>query len=162
MRYGADDYFTKPISVDELLTSIENALQRRKQDVQQRKLLSALRYALESEVMEGEGPAERPSRILKRGYLVIDLARHRITIDDVPINLSPTECDILVYLAKHAPRVISPQELVREVQGYESEIWEARDIMRYHIYRIRRKIEKATGRTDVIKTVRGVGYALNI
>ena len=56
--------------------------------------------------------------------------------------------------------MISSEELVREVQGYNSETWETDEIARYHIYRIRRKIKEATGLNDIVRTVRGVGYAL--
>ncbi|MBN1963229.1 MAG: winged helix-turn-helix domain-containing protein, partial [Anaerolineae bacterium] len=56
--------------------------------------------------------------------------------------------------------VVSPRDLVREVQGYDSEPWEASETIRYHIYRIRQKIQAATGQTNVIRTVRGVGYTL--
>jgi DNA-binding response OmpR family regulator len=92
--------------------------------------------------------------------LIVDFMRHVMTLDGHLLELSPTEFDLLAYLASEAPRVISPQELVREVQGYESEAWEARDTVRYHVYRIRRKAKAATGRTDIIRTVRGVGYTM--
>ncbi|MBU0702680.1 MAG: helix-turn-helix domain-containing protein, partial [Chloroflexi bacterium] len=72
----------------------------------------------------------------------------------------PTEFDLLAYLVSEAPRVVSPQELVREVQGYESEPWEARDTVRYHIYRIRQKMKVGTESKSVIRTVRGVGYTI--
>jgi DNA-binding response OmpR family regulator len=65
----------------------------------------------------------------------------------------------LAYLVNEAPRVIPPQELIREVQGYESDSWEARDTVRSHIYHMRQKIKAATGR-QLIRTVRGVGYSL--
>lgn len=68
---------------------------------------------------------------------------------------------MLAHLISEAPRVISAQELVREVQGYASELWEARDVVRQHIYNIRQKIKEATGHTNVIRTVRGIGYTIN-
>jgi DNA-binding response OmpR family regulator len=67
----------------------------------------------------------------------------------------------LAYLIGESPRVISPQELVREIQGYESEPWEARDMVRYHVYRIRQKIKAAAPGESVIRTVRGVGYTVS-
>jgi DNA-binding response OmpR family regulator len=86
--------------------------------------------------------------------------RHVITLNGHLLELSPTEFDLLAYLISEAPRVVSAQELVREVQGHESEPWEARDIVRYHVYRIRRKMKAAAGRTDALCTVRGVGYTI--
>jgi DNA-binding response OmpR family regulator len=87
--------------------------------------------------------------------------RHVITLDGHLLELSPTELDLMAYLVSEFPRVVSPQELVREVQGYECDLPEARDVVRYHIYRIRRKIKQATGQSGVIRTVRGVGYAIS-
>lgn len=104
--------------------------------------------------------AEEQARFLQRGGLIVDFMRHVITLDGHLLELSPTEFDLLAYLVSEAPRVVSPQELVREVQGYESEAWEASDMVRYHVYRIRRKIKTAAGRTGVICTVRGVGYTI--
>jgi DNA-binding response OmpR family regulator len=87
--------------------------------------------------------------------------RHEITLDGCVLDLSPTEFDYVVCLVTGAPRVLSAQEIVRQVQGYEIEPWEARDLVRYHVYRIRQKIEAATGQTEVIQTMRGVGYSIN-
>jgi DNA-binding response OmpR family regulator len=86
--------------------------------------------------------------------------RHVITLDGHILELSPTEFALLAYLVSESPRVISSQELVRAVQGYECEPWEARETLRYHVHRIRRKVRQASGRADVIRTVRGVGYSL--
>ena len=99
-------------------------------------------------------------RFLQRGGLVVDFLRHVITLDEHLLELSPTEFNLLAYLISEMPRVVPPQELVREVQGYESEQWEASEVVRYHIYRLRLKIKVATNRTDVIHTVRGVGYTV--
>jgi DNA-binding response OmpR family regulator len=49
---------------------------------------------------------------------------------------------------------------VRAVQGYDSQPWEASETVRQHVYRIRQKIKETTGRSDVIRTVRGVGYTV--
>ena len=99
-------------------------------------------------------------RFCKRLANFVDLPRHIITLDGILLELSPTEFKLLTYLASESPRVVSPQELVREVQGYENNPWEARDLARFHIYRIRRKIAQATGHDNLIHTVHGVGYTL--
>jgi len=54
--------------------------------------------------------------------------------------------------------ILDQQELVREVQGYDSEAWEASDTVRYHIYRIRQKLRAASEHADILQTIRGVGY----
>ena len=102
--------------------------------------------------------AER--RFLRHNGLIVDTMRHVIMLDGESLDLSPTEFDVLAYLVREAPRVVSPEEIVQEVQGYECEPWEARDTVRYHIYRIRTKIKAATGKKGLIRTVRGVGYTL--
>jgi DNA-binding response OmpR family regulator len=67
---------------------------------------------------------------------------------------------LLAYLAEKAPKVVSAQELVLQVQGYDCDRFEAGEIVRHHIHRIRQKAKSSTGRTEFIRTVRGVGYAL--
>jgi DNA-binding response OmpR family regulator len=96
---------------------------------------------------------------IRRGSLLVDLARHRVTLDEVPLPLSPLEFKLLAYLASQAPRVIAPQELVRQVHGFEATPLEARDLVRYHVYHIRQKAARS-GRPDLIRTVHGVGYTL--
>ena len=105
-------------------------------------------------------PGEEGTRFLHCCGIIVDITRHVITLQGRLLELSPTEFNVLAYLVSEAPRVISSEELVREVQGYKSETWEADEIVRYHIYRIRRKIKEATGLSDIVRTVRGVGYGL--
>jgi DNA-binding response OmpR family regulator len=107
----------------------------------------------------GDGDSER---FLKRGNLIVDFTRHVITLEGCLLELSPMEFNLLAYLASEAPRVVSAQELVREVQGYKSETWEARETARYHVYHIRRKVKQATGCDDLIRNVRGLGYSLGL
>jgi two-component system OmpR family response regulator len=172
LRQGAHDYLFKPCKTADLRESITSGLIKRQKEVRQRHLLSQLERDLTSNLEEiraavdqtqaisAVGPETSDARFIKRGELFVDLTRHVITLDETLIELSPTEFKLLTYLASEAPRVISPQELVREAQGYESNPWEARDLARYHIYRIRQKVTQATGRDNLIKTVHGVGYTL--
>ncbi len=187
LRQGAHDYLFKPCKTIELRESIRVGLLNRRQKQKQRELLWQLeqhlsttldgvratiqqvgalppvispRGAAQTAVPLDSQPAEE-KRFLQYGNLIVDLTRHVITMEARLLELSPTEFDVLAYLISEAPRVISPQELLREAQGYAAEVWEARDIVRYHIYRIRQKAKDATGRTDVIRTVRGVGYTVS-
>jgi len=187
LRQGAHDYLFKPCKTIELRESIRVGLLDRRQKMKQRELLWQLEQHLSTTLdgvratiqevgasppssalhvmaqaaapLDQQQPAEQ-KRFLQYDSLIVDLTRHVITMDAELLELSPTEFDVLAYLISEAPRVISPQELLREAQGYTAEVWEARDIVRYHIYRIRQKVKDATGRTDVIRTVRGVGYTL--
>lgn len=184
LRQGAHDYLFKPCRTVELRESIRRGLLKRQQDLHQRGLLHQLEQHLSSSLENlratmTESPTETPNvppnlldvevasaeaeeeaRFMQQGSLIVDLMRHVITLDDHLLELSPTEFNLLAYLVSEAPRVIPPQELVREVQGYESEQWEASETVRYHVYRIRQKIKAATQRKDVIQTVRGVGYRI--
>jgi len=97
---------------------------------------------------------------MQHSGLIVDSIRHVITLDGVLLELSPTEFDLLAYLVSEAPRVVPPQELIREVQGYSSTAQEAAETIRSHISHIRRKVQSAAGRS-VVRTARGIGYAID-
>jgi DNA-binding response OmpR family regulator len=182
LRQGAHDYLFKPVKPVELRESVRTALLKRRRSLRQRELLALTQQLLtnleDARTPEGADstrapepppallvaavePAENQERFVQRGGLIVDLMRHIVTLEERGLELSPTEFDLVAYLASEAPRVVSPQELVRAVQGYECETWEASETLRYHIHRIRQKV-KAAGRADVIQTVRGVGYTLKL
>lgn len=185
LRQGAHDYLFKPCKTVQLRESIRQGLLKRQRELRQRQLLRQLERHLADEldniratisgeqvlepapvvspppIISSEPPQLEQDRFLRRGGLIVDLSQHVITLDGQLLELSPTEFDLLSYLVSEAPRVLSAPELVREVQGYSSELWEARDMVRQHIYNLRQKIKEATGRIDVIRTVRGIGYTVN-
>lgn len=174
LRHGAHDYLFKPCKTSQLRESVRTALVKSQRDERRLEVLSELEQYLTSSLEQlrttaGKPPVTaprpapesdtEPGRFLQRGDLLVDFARHLIKLGGHVVRLSPTEFDVLAYLAREAPRVVSPEEVACEVQGYE-EPWEAAETVRYHIYRIRQKIEECTGRSDVIHTVRGVGYTM--
>lgn len=176
LRHGAHDYLFKPSKTVELRESIRRGLLDRQQRLKQHHLMRQIKSLAQSidtpdgmatnEAILTDGaalPSFNPTqgRFIQRDGLLVDVARQVITLDGHLIELSPTEFDLLAYLAEEAPRVVSPQELVQAVQAYESEPWESNQIARQHIYRIRHKIKETTGRTDVIRTVRSKGYTVN-
>ncbi len=75
-----------------------------------------------------------------------------------PLELTPTEFKILACLMETPDEVWSPQELVRNAQGYETDAWGARAIIRVHIRRLRKKMELDPSDPKYILNVRGVGY----
>ncbi len=174
LRKGAHDYLFKPCKPAELRESIRKGLVSR-QGVQRMDLLQqvdqmtshleAIRATIlgqtEKQAPTTLQPPERQQRFLHQGKLIVDLLRHIITMDGHLLDLSPTEFDLLAYLIQKAPKIVSPQELVRQVQGYESDQWEASETIRQHIYRIRQKIKQVTGHANVIRTVRGIGYTIH-
>lgn len=174
LRLGAHDYLFKPCKTVELRESVRGGLLKRQRIFRQRALLNELQTsfgAAPTGKIEPPAPAastptlpkssEDESRFLRLGTIIVDFMRHVITLDGKLLELSPTEFSLLAHMVNEYPRVLSPQDLVQEVQGYPSEPWEAREIVRYHIYHLRQKIKEAAERTDVIQTVRGVGYTIN-
>ncbi len=172
LRQGAHDYLFKPCTTTELRESVQTGLLKRGQPPQRTALdqdqpapVSPARAAGETQPAAAApehtaaAPAE-PGRFLQAKGLLVDLARHVVTLDGCLLELSPTEFAILACLVREGPRVVPAQELVQEAQGYESEPWEARDLVRFHIHRIRQKAKAAGGRTNIIQTVRGVGYTI--
>lgn len=171
LRQGAHDYLLKPCDTASLRESVRNALLKREREHRQQALLQEVEQSLTASLEEirsavvktpltAELAMAKPAQRLQQGGLVIDLAQHIITLEGHVLELSPTEFDMLVCLVQSAPSVVTPQELVQQVQGYECDRYEASEIIRHHVHRIRQKAEACGGRSDIIRTVRGVGYAL--
>ena len=173
LRQGAHDYLIKPCRVDDLRTSIRAGLLKRQQELQRRESPALANSASPS--IEPDLQDLRPVSVPSSGQLTrpigqnqsaspiglnIDSIRHAATLDNSRLELSPVEFAIVTYLVNESPRVISAEELAREVQGYVSVPEESRDTIRSHIYHIRAKMKSAAER-DVIRTVRGVGYAID-
>ena len=156
LRRGAHDYLFKPCRTLDLRESIRNGLTKRRELLQLRQIAPNL-IAPESPA----GPIEPApaDRFLQHNGLIVDPIRHIITLDGMLLELSPTEFDLLAYLVSQVPRVVPPQELIREVQGYTSDATEAAETIRSHMYHIRRKMQTTAGRSAIL-TVRGVGYTL--
>jgi DNA-binding response OmpR family regulator len=138
LEIGADDYLTKPFSVPELMARIK-ALFRRVD-------------ALTSDPAKTKETKE----IIEHAGLRIDVARHRVSIDDVPVELTAREFDLLVHFAHHPGRVFSRGQLLDAVWGYSHEGYD--HTVNTHINRLRTKIEKDPRNPRYIQTVWGVGY----
>jgi DNA-binding response OmpR family regulator len=176
LREGAHDYLFKPCKTADLRESVRAALVKRRREQRQRELLADLERTLAQNLDEiratvapppgvpdpGPEPGAGAQRPEAQEGLVMDHIRHTVTLNGRPLQLSPTEFRTLAYLAGQAPRVVGAQELLREVQGYECEPYEARDMARYQIHRIRQKARCAAGEEDLIVTVRGFGYRLGV
>ncbi len=167
VRQGAHDYLVKPCRTIDLRESLRTAFIKRQRELYVRELLAAdLIGGSPSQKAPASGPPQAqvepavPARQLPPYHgLLVDAQCHVITLDGQPLDLTPTEFDLLAYLVSEAPRVVTPDELMRNVLEHDSEGWDVRDTMYSHIHHIRRKVKAATGR-DVIRTVRGVGYTV--
>lgn len=129
---GADDYITKPFSMGELLARIR----------------VAIRHVAKTE--------EEP--VLTFGELVVDLARRKVMLKDEELKLTPTEYEILKYLALQAGRVVTHKQLLRAVWG--SNYQEETHYLRIYIGQLRRKIEADPSQPVYILTESGVGYRM--
>lgn len=131
---GADDYVTKPFSVGELLA----------------RLRVAMRHAYQ--------PEATPVFTVK--HLAVDLVARRVTLDDEEVQLTPTEYDILRVMVRYAGRVMTHQQLLKEVRGvgYQTET----HLLRVHMSNLRRKLEADPSDPQYILTEPGVGYRLNV
>jgi DNA-binding response OmpR family regulator len=140
IREGVDGYLLKPVEPDEVRKAVQEALDRRR---------SLAR-------LEGAGQEEH---VLQRGPFSVDLTKHLITLDGQPLELTSREFKLLVHLMQNAHRVLSPRELVQVVGQYEAEdLYEARQIVKWYIHRLRRKVEPDPSSPRYVLNVRGVGY----
>jgi DNA-binding response OmpR family regulator len=137
LAVGADDYLTKPFSMRELTARVHALLRR------------AGRSSTPSE------PTPAESQLLRFGDLEINLAERRVQRAGVEAKLTPTEFDLLVHLAGR-PRTVLPRErLLADVWGWADA--SGTRTVDSHIKGLRRKLG-----ADLIRTVHGVGYALEV
>ena len=132
LNTGADDYITKPFSVEALLARIRALLRR-------------------------SNPVATKGRLAFHD-IALDLTTHRVIRNDRAIHLGPTEFRLLEFFLQHPRRVFSRQELLDSVWGPDIHV-EPRTID-VHIRRLRKAIN-GIGELDIVRTVRAAGYALD-
>ncbi len=130
---GADDYVTKPFSVEELLARVRAALRR---------------------VELSSGRNTVPS--IEVGDLRVDRAHQRVFVSDQEVELTPIEYQLLAVMLEHAGRILVPDYLLERVWGPGCE--EDYHLLRQAIHRLRQKIEPNPQRPRYIHTRRGMGY----
>ena len=131
LSLGADDYVTKPFSMKVLMARIAAVLRRK------------------------AATAEAGQQILSNGPMVIDEARHEVTLEGRPITVTPTEFKLLTALALARGRVLSRDQLTDRVMG--SEVYVTDRAIDVHVTAVRKKLGDYQW---MIHTVRGVGYKL--
>jgi DNA-binding response OmpR family regulator len=160
LRKGAYDYLVKPINIAEVVTRVnrcmterEEALERLQMINQIEMMLNQLKANLVPEVDEHSA-----DHIIETPNIIVDRRKRLVVQNGEPVQLSPTEFDMLDYLASNGDRVVSASELIRAVQGYDMEEHDARPIVRVNVRRLRQKIEEDTSNPRHILTVRSRGY----
>ena len=139
IREGVDAYLLKPSKPAEVRQAVQEALERRKN--------------LRGQVEGAEG------REIRRGGFSVDLEQHLATRDGQPLDLTSQELKLLAHLMQNAPRVVSPLELVQVVRECVLEDpYEARQIIKWYVHRLRRQAEPDPSNPCHILNVRGVGY----
>jgi len=132
LEFGADDYMTKPFSVHELMARIKAVLRRSGQNGEEQKLT--------------------------RGELTIDVERHEVRLNDMEVELSMKEFQLLKTLAENRGVVMTRDKLLDQIWGIDYD-GETRTVD-VHIRYLRRKLGEEEGESKYIRTVRGRGYKM--
>ena len=136
LNIGGDDYMTKPFEMLELKARIKSIIKRSSTTIEK------------SEKKE-----------YKLGNIKIDQDSKTVTIRNKPIKFTPIEYKILVYFVKNAGKVLSSNDIYKEVWN-ESEAYNIENTIAVHIRHIREKIEKDSREPKYIKVVWGIGYKM--
>jgi len=133
---GADDYLTKPFGMEELVARIRVALRH------------------SAALASGTEP------VYRSGELQIDLGKRLVELAGEPIHFTPTEYDVLKYLATHAGRVVTHAMVLRAVWG--PEYGDETQLLRYTILQLRKKLHDDPLHPKYLFTDPGVGYRFRV
>lgn len=163
VRHDAADYLLKPIGVDELRQRVGQVISRARASRDRQERIRVMYQQLQALVADEGLAAPQPEmppggERLTLGPLTIDVSRHVVRIGSQPIELTPTEFAIVHTLARSQGMVVTCRQIVGSFQGAVESEDEARQILRPHIVRLRRKVEADPANPVYIQSVRGVGY----
>jgi DNA-binding response OmpR family regulator len=138
LEMGADDYVTKPFSMRELQARIKAVLRR------------------SGENKQAEAALETGGEKIRAANMEIDTVRHSVSCNGNPVELNPKEFELLAYLMANKGQVMSREQILRKVWGYEY-IGNDRTVD-VHMRWLRQKLEKDAENPQYLITVRGYGY----
>jgi DNA-binding response OmpR family regulator len=165
LRHSAHDYLIKPVPTRDLLISVGRAIAQRTELQKKRMLLEQLDVSLQrlkdAERVHSANLDDQQFISLGEGTMV-DLARREIWRGEQRVTLTPTEGKLLQILLENRGRVLAHRDLVLMVQGYETTEWEAPEVLRPLISRLRRKLSEIPNGENWIANVRGTGYVFEL
>jgi DNA-binding response OmpR family regulator len=135
LEVGADDYVVKPFSVRELMARVKSVLRR-----------------------AAPRAVEPVSGVIEVGPLLVDVGRHEARWHESELDVTALEFDLLHTLARHAGQVLSREQLLELVWGYD--YYGDLRVVDAAIKRLRAKLRGVAPSAEIIRTVRGVGYKL--
>ena len=144
---GVDDYLTKPIDPEDLMSAVRGKLRRADQLAHQAPI--------------GSGPRQGAGAI-EIGALQVDPAQHRVWFYGQEIKLSAREFILLENLARRPNHVMSPEVLIWATHGLKVDSVEAGALLRPLVRSLRRKLGYPVGEMGCLENVRGVGYRLTL
>lgn len=142
LEIGGDDYVSKPFSMRELMSRVKARLRMLRQ--------------MKAMVDTPQNEPEDNRQVYVFDNLTIDEKRREITLDGMPIAYKPKEYELMLFLVRHARRLVTREHVLNDVWGYEY-IGDSRTVD-VHIRWLREKIEKDPSNPTRIVTVRGGGY----
>lgn len=134
LNLGADDYLPKPFHLSELSARIAAVIRRKR--------------------FQG-------SNVLVFNELTIDLVAKTVTVNNVPVDLTRKEYDLLLYLTSNKNRVISKNAIAENIDGDEADLYDNFDFIYAHMKNLKKKLS-AAGCEDYIKSVYGMGYKFTV